>query len=930
MNMLNFLKSSLHLSETRRELAASYAQPPSISNKLPWMDYDPTTGCFHLDDGRSVAAVFELTDVATDTKSEDRLTQLESGLQSVLQDVFPLYFDEESPWIVQFYLQDELSLKSFYESCAQYVKPPAKETPLTSAYLKLLKAHTDRLTQPEGVFVDTKVSGSVFRGKVRKIRVVIYRRLSGFSKLKSGKNAAQDLNGVAQTLVSKLTALGISVQRYTGKEFYDWMVRWFNPAPKQGDGSVEALLTRCPYPGDAEMPWGYEFSEKLFFSVPHSDQAQGVWYFDDKPHQYLTILGLTALPQTGHLSHERNFGHYTTSLFDQFPEGSVFVLTLVMQSQEKVKNHLFRIENSARRSGSMEGEMAREDCALAKRAIESGNYFFPTVMGVYLRGDDLADLETKETAVETLLSSHGFHHLSGDHVLTPIDSYLRYLPMAYSYTFDQARLRRSRYCSSQQIARLIPLYGRERGTRHPAITLFNRGGEPFTFDPFHTSDKDFNSHLLLLGTTGAGKSALCVYFMMQLMAVYKPRLVLVDAGNSFGLLCDYFKQQGLTVHRVEIAFNTQTVHSLNPFADSFKMLEQLAAKETLFTNPQALLNEVEETLEIELEMLNQEASTQEQRSEENRDYLGEMVLAAQLMITGGEEKEAHALTRQDRYWILTAVVQAAKAAQCLQRQMLASDLIDTFHELAVELEKKDKKSDADVIQRLKKMAANLALFCQDTLSAQYFNTPGEPWPEADVTLLEMGLFKYEGYEAQRALAFMGAMNKTLSQAEQHQYGERFTVLFVDECHGVTSNPLTALSVTKCAKMSRKVGLWLWFATQNVKDFPDESRKMLSMMEFWICLGMSESEICEIERFKFLSEDERRLFRSVRKEAKKYVEGVILCSRFKGLFRNIPPRLSLALAMTETHEKTARRKIMQAKGCSEIEAAIYMAEEMLKD
>ncbi len=92
--------------------------------------------------------------------------------------------------------------------------------------------------------------------------------------------------------------------------------------------------------------------------------------------------------------------------------------------------------------------------------------------------------------------------------------------------------------------------------------------------------------------------------------------------------------------------------------------------------------------------------------------------------------------------------------------------------------------------------------------------------------------------------------------------------------------------------------------------------------------MSESEIAEIERFKLLSEEERNLFRSVRKEAKKYVEGVILCNRFKGLFRNIPPRLALALAMTETHEKTERLKIMQQKGCSEIEAAMVMAEAML--
>lgn len=231
-----------------------------------------------------------------------------------------------------------------------------------------------------------KVSGTAFRGKTRKIRMVVYRRLTGFSKLKRRKNAIQDLNGIAQTVVSQFTALGIQIKRYAGKDFYEWMVRWFNPAPIQGDGSVEALLECCPYPGDDQMPWGYDFAEKVFFSVPRSDARKGVWYFDEKPHQYVPIVGLTALPKTGHLSHERSFGHYTTSLFDQFPEGSVFVLTVVLQSQEKVKNHLSHLATSALRCQSMEGEMAREDIALAKRAIESGNYFFPTVMGVYLKG----------------------------------------------------------------------------------------------------------------------------------------------------------------------------------------------------------------------------------------------------------------------------------------------------------------------------------------------------------------------------------------------------------------------------------------------------------------------------------------------------------------------------------------------------------------
>jgi hypothetical protein len=348
-----------------------------------------------------------------------------------------------------------------------------------------------------------------------------------------------------------------------------------------------------------------------------------------------------------------------------------------------------------------------------------------------------------------------------------------------------------------------------------------------------------------------------------------------------------------------------------------------------------VLAETLEALENELSHFRQDSLSEtetikdKENNEENRDYMGEMALAAQLMITGGEKKEEEAITREDRYWILKAVVLGAKAAQNENRnQMIASDIIAAFHQLAEELENQGKVTNSDRIKRLKTMAANLSLFCQDNLSSQYFNTPGNPWPDADVTIVEQGIFKDEGYEAQRALTFMGVMNKTISLAELNQYDDRFTVFFADEFHNQINNPLTAISVTKHSKMSRKYGLWLWFATQNVKDFANDAAKMLAMIEFWICLGMSEAELTEVERFRLLTEEERNLFRSVRKEAKKYVEGVLLSNRLKCLFRNVPPRLSLALAMTEKHEKAERRKIMEEKQCSEVEAAIYIAEQMI--
>ena len=66
-------------------------------------------------------------------------------------------------------------------------------------------------------------------------------------------------------------------------------------------------------------------------------------------------------------------------------------------------------------------------------------------------------------------------------------------------------------------------------------------------------------------------------------------------------------------------------------------------------------------------------------------------------------------------------------------------------------------------------------------------------------------------------------------------------------------------------------------------------------------------------------------RRARKEPGKYVEGVVLADNLQALFRNVPPPLSLALAMTEKHEKAERAEIMRERGCSELEAVHVVAE-----
>jgi hypothetical protein len=126
-------------------------------------------------------------------------------------------------------------------------------------------------------------------------------------------------------------------------------------------------------------------------------------------------------------------------------------------------------------------------------------------------------------------------------------------------------------------------------------------------------------------------------------------------------------------------------------------------------------------------------------------------------------------------------------------------------------------------------------------------------------------------------------------------------------------------------MWRKLGAWLWLATQNMQDFPDASKRMLNMMEWWFCLTMPPEEVEQVARFRDLTEEEKALLIAAHKEPGKYTEGVILSPAVRALFRNVPPAIALALAMTDPNEKARRGELMKEHGCSELEAALMMAD-----
>ncbi len=82
---------------------------------------------------------------------------------------------------------------------------------------------------------------------------------------------------------------------------------------------------------------------------------------------------------------------------------------------------------------------------------------------------------------------------------------------------------------------------------------------------------------------------------------------------------------------------------------------------------------------------------------------------------------------------------------------------------------------------------------------------------------------------------------------------------------------------------------------------------------------------EVEQVSSLPPEQRQLLLNAAKAPGKYTEGVVPSPRVEALFRVVSPALWLALGMTEKHKKAERMRIMREFGCSELKAAMRVAE-----
>ena len=833
----------------------------------------------------NVGRLFELIPAGVEGQSDAYIQTLFNKAVPAFSNVIPE--DEKHTWFVQFFLEDEASLDSVHKHLEDYIEPQLAASRFTKDWLAHLREHLEQAGQANGLFFDKQVLGGIWRARIRRVRLCLWH---------DGDGGGDAIAEVSEKLKNAFAQANIKLIAAAPADLSRWFARWFAPTSTTDVETAESPQQTAQVGfGLLDDDMGDLVARACRGVYPGSD-ADGNWYFRSQATRFLCFDRLIDEPAIGVLTAEQKVGTQRRVLWDNMPPATTLSLTIQFCSQAEIAEHIRQlIENS--RGGTSEANAKNEMAHRAQEYMAAGHKLYRVYGGVFVRGENPEQLKSNAIQAAAILDAHGLCMVPPQYDLIAQDCFLRALPFSYDRTHDRRPyIRRSRLWFGDHIQRTAPIWGRSTGTGNPGFLFWNRGAEPMSFDILNPEDRKRNAHLLMLGPTGSGKTATLIYMLLQLIAVHRPRLFVITSLPAFGLFAEYLRSLEVSVNYVRIG---ETNVSLPPFSEAHKLL---ARRGDGFD-------------------INNETDIA------GRDQLAEMESIARLMITGGDVREEADLRRADMNMIRRAIIDAAEIAVRQNRQTKTSDVVHAMRTLASNKRNEDTMLlDSSSANKLIAYANAMDLFCQG-MTGDIFNREGSLWPEADVTIIELGAFAKKDYQAQLSVAVLSLLNQINETAERGQYENRQLLTVIDEAHILLKNALVAPMLNNIMAMWRTFGAWLWLATQTLAQFPDNAREMLNQPEWLIALAMNQGEVEQIARFKHLSEDQKALLLAARKSPGDYVEGVVISDVLLTLFRSVVPALSLALAQTEKSEKAKRAEIMKRYQCSELDAVYRIAQQI---
>ncbi|WP_150467606.1 TraC family protein [Francisella sp. SYW-9] len=914
--------------ESRKKGAKSFQVPPSLAREIRIAEYDHKRELFWLSDAKTPVAMFEIKGIATEGATDEQLKTYRENIFNLIS-VFPQLTQDESPWIVQMYAKDENDFSSEYQRIVNSIDEELKDTKLTKTYLNLVDKHFDYVTKEEGLFNDTQ--GNLFRGKVRKVRLVFYR----INKKNSYEKAFKEIISIRKAIETRLNTLSsfdVKYKRIDDKEYFEWLFHKFH---MQIDGlTPKEYLKKNPFVERKDRAYGYNLVANALAAPIKSNKEKGIWKIGDTYHQFISALALKTSPKIGKTTAElQTENALAKAWLDELPLNTEFYLSFLAISKYDIEKEFEKKEIDAKRSGTLDAQATLVEIEHFRNQFLHKNYVYPTIAGCYISALSEEDLEIRETEVKTSLEHLPYEVLREDYDLDRLDKFVRFLPGNYDYIFDEY-YRCSRKTTVEDLASLAPIgYGRTSGAEIPLYIKYNRNGEIRYKNP--NSDKKNNRHELTLGTTGSGKSVNQASEIIAEMALIKPYMVIIDAGKSFEFVVDFLESQDLSVNKIEIRMPEKgklPEVSLNPFMFTKEWLEQhqMLADLRELERELALQEAIEKSENIFVKHTsdNQE-EVQELEEVEQRDYIAEFLNSALIIACNGKSMAEACLNDQHKRDLIDVIQELMLEIADQNRQLLPEDIEKRLYEKAHSLATSNNPLERNKAERCDVLYAGFNSFLNNALNRLYFNRQAKPFKVVDVSYFELGIWKTdsESSKASRALAMNNYISQHMSLCEARQNSKRLTKVVIDECHIPLSQDLTAVQITQCAKMSRKIGLDLKLLTQDPADFTGVAYKLLNNFEHYEILSFNDDTVLQnvAKMLSGLGERSLPLARSIKNEKGKYTESLVVNQTRSMLCRNVVLQEPLYMAMNEPNEKQARKEIAKKFNTSEVVAAFIQAQ-----
>ncbi|MFL7013610.1 conjugative transfer ATPase [Enterovibrio norvegicus] len=904
-------------SYTQSELKKSYSNDlPSFASRLPYAGWDAESETFILEDLVSRAKVFTIYPIATEGKTCEQLAKIRDGILAVY-DLFEERDCALGQWVMQEFSYEDNGVDSIIDRMRDYVVPHAKGSKFTESYLDLTKRHYETCFKEEGLYHDETVTGKPWRFRIPRAKLIIYRRQSpkDLSRINQGKHCPVDeIQQLEKEIAAKLKQVGLKFSVDDDISMFTWLFKFFNPNPEihnfKNKGEYYARM--CDI--DSDLLVGDALCEALLADPPESSVEDNCWYLNGSPTRFLRFGALRSPPRigafTGEVSEGEEDAQSTTCLTDALPANAVITKTTVFAPQPEIDFRLGVTTASVKGHGN-DAKILERNLKTIDGMVQDQRKKVFTTMGVYISGDNLTQLDDNQRKVITEFASRNIILYKDDLDALSLDSFMNHLPMNFRPEIDKGEYY-LRMMWAQHSANLFLGYGRGEGTGNPCFNFFNRGGSPVFFDPMNKKDKNSNSFGFIAGPTGAGKSVTITQMCYQLMAMKLPRLFLVEYGDTYSMAAKDWEMKGLTVNYLKVM--PECVPNLAPFSKLDLVLDLIEDEEQAIQNVE------------EIDYVSESDEENEDEAKQG-DTLGELEMILLLMITGSEDSELARYTRADRSLFRKSLIETAKRqrAKGIENGLgkaepsRVQDVQETLENMS-----KDAEHHESTQRMLSQAALSLEAFTVG-INNKLFNQVGEGWPDADITIFNVGLLAQESNVAQLNVAMLSLLQHINNISEYYQFDERDIVSISDESHLFLNNNMLGKILTRVVKTARKLGHIPYFATQDIADLSGESEKILNNIEWFYCLNFGREEALRVKKMKNLSNEDVHLMISTRKQDRAYTEGVAISKKQKMLFRVSPPSLMLTIGMNESDEKAERRAIMREIGTDdELEAVYEMA------